>query len=109
MLGGTPENKSESYLAWDLRTKIKELELTTRRIKLFCILAQCSIQIKKKQTQEQGSNHAAVTSITEHDSLLERMFTGGSLHCLELVQKRASNTSTSTTVEALHHGLQPFE
>jgi hypothetical protein len=46
-LGGTPRIKSASYLEWDLRDKIRELELTNRRIEFFWIPAHCGIQINE--------------------------------------------------------------
>jgi hypothetical protein len=50
------------------------------------------------------------TSIIRHKSLLERMFTGGvPCNVWKLVEKKASNTSTSTMVKVLNHGLKPSQ
>jgi hypothetical protein len=48
VLGSTPKINNASYLEWHLRDKIRELELTGRRIEFFWIPAHCSIQINEK-------------------------------------------------------------
>jgi hypothetical protein len=48
MLGGTSKINNTSYLPWDLRDKMRELELTGRRIEFFWVPAHCGIQINEK-------------------------------------------------------------
>jgi hypothetical protein len=48
MLRSTPKINNTSYLAWELRDKIKELEFTDRRIKSILTSIHCGIQINNK-------------------------------------------------------------
>jgi hypothetical protein len=48
VLRGTSKINNTQYLPWDLRHKIRELELIGRRIEFFWVPDNCGIQINEK-------------------------------------------------------------
>jgi hypothetical protein len=116
VLGGILEINNTSYLAWDLRDKIRQLELTGRRIEFFWIPSQCSTQINEKA---ESGDKDTISNGKDSQFLLPSMdmkaFWKGCLqekfHAfrLETGTEKASITSLNTIVKALNRGLKPAE
>jgi ribonuclease HI len=115
VLGGTQKINNALYLAWNLRDKIRELDLIGRRIEFFWIPTHCSIQINEKVDSGAKSaiNNGENFQFLLPSSYMKACWTGylqrSSMHCLVTGTEKGTNSFNSTTVKALKHGLKPSE